>query len=86
MVIRTVCTDGGDLGEKQRAAARSLRHKSAAWTGCDLQVEDIGGLAFVKDEENLSEVSLASVVSRSTTWSMLALSKDSSVSVIKAPG
>ena len=48
-----------DIGEKRRMAAASYRYKVAVGTRFDLQVEDVGGLFTVEDEEDLSEEPLA---------------------------
>jgi len=48
-----------DIGEKRRMAAASYRDEVAVRTRFDLQVEDIGGLFTVEDEEDLSEEPLA---------------------------
>jgi hypothetical protein len=48
-----------DIGEKRRTAAASYRDKIAIGTRFDLQVEDVGSIPVIEDEEDLSEELLA---------------------------
>ena len=51
--------NGRDVGEKQGVAGASLRHEGSIRAGRDLEVEDIGSVALVEDEEDLREVAIA---------------------------
>jgi hypothetical protein len=48
-----------DIGEKRRMAAASYRDKIAIGTRFDLQIEDVGSVLGIEDEEDLSEEPLA---------------------------
>jgi hypothetical protein len=57
--LSAVAANRDDVGEKHGVARASLRDKLTGLTGRDFQVEDVGGLAIVEDEENLGQVALA---------------------------
>lgn len=52
-------TDGEDVGEKNGMAGGSLLDVIAAWAGCNFDAEEVGGLTFVEDEEDLDEETAA---------------------------
>ena len=57
--LRLVWVDRQDVGEKHGVAGASLRHEGSIRAGCDLEVEDVGSVALVEDEEDLGEVAVA---------------------------
>jgi hypothetical protein len=48
-----------DIGEKRRIAGASFRDKVAVGARFDLQIEDVGSILGIEDEEDLSEDPLA---------------------------
>jgi hypothetical protein len=54
-----VPADGGDVGEEDGVAGAWLGNKGAVGAVRDLEVEDVGSVALVEDEEDLREVPVA---------------------------
>jgi hypothetical protein len=53
-----VSVNRGNVGEKYRIAAASLRYKSPVRRERDLEVEDVRSIALVEDEEYLGKVTV----------------------------
>jgi hypothetical protein len=51
--------DGEDVRKENGVAGGSLLDVIAGWAGFDFDAEEVGGLAFVEDEEDLDEETTA---------------------------